>query len=263
MPPTYDLLQQSRLWRQFALGHVNWNFVVTTPLAGAVHGALAAAAWRMRSRPEVFALGVGVSVLGLVAMVIAGALQSVLLPRTVLWLWLPLAVLVGCAAGSFAWRTWPPRVAAVAALGLAAATTFAFLEDRPVQRPWPHVIRELNTRVGRDDRVLVLDPEVGCLLERYADGNLRAALRARIEPGPRPRFRGQRLDIGCNQLPAVAPESIARLAHGTDWVLTGDDTQRRELEALLRGDPTLQVTEQIVQGGRTHATRVRQRPASS
>ena len=261
MPPTFQLSTQSLVWRHVALGQIYWPVTVAWLLAGAVYTAIVAAAWRVRDRPEVLALGAVLPLVGVLALIGAGMLQPVLMARTALWLWVPFAVLVGCAASRFTWRTWPPRAVAAAVLGIAVATTLAYLDDRPMQRPWPDVIDELGTRVGRHDRVLMLDPELGCLLQRYADATLRGTPRARIEPGPRPRFRGQRLDIGCNRLPAVGAESIARQDPGADWVLTGDDQQRREFEALLRRDPSLQATERIVRGGRTMATRVRQRPA--
>jgi hypothetical protein len=261
MPPTFHLSTQSLVWRHVALGQIYWPMTIAWSLAGAVYLSILAAAWRMRARPEVLAVGAAVPLVGTLTLIAAGALQSVLMARTALWLWVPFAVLVGCAASTLSWRRWPPRIAAVAVLGLAAATTLAYLDDRPMQRPWPGVIDELGTRIGRDDRVLVLDPELGCLLERYAQGSLRTAPRGRIEPGPRPRFRGQRLDITCNRLVPVAPVTLARESLGADWVLTGDDTQRRELDALLRREPLLQATERIMRGGRPLATRVRLRPA--
>jgi hypothetical protein len=261
MPPTYDVVQQSRLWRWFALGQVSWSFGLSVPTALAVHAAFAVAAWRMRARPAVLAIGVGVSVLGLGAMMIAGALQSVLLPRTVLWLWLPLAVLVGCAAA----RVERPGVrSALVALGFVAvfaATTIEYLDERDSQRPWVGVLAELGERIVPGDRIVMLDPEIGCLLDRYAAGPLREAPRGRLELGEAQRFRsGQRLDIGCNRLPEVGPASLEPPA--ATWVLTADTLQRADLDAALaNGSNGGLVSDTILRGGRVFATRIAPAPA--
>jgi mannosyltransferase len=256
MPPTFDLVLQSRLWRSFALGHATWNFMLSIPAALAVFGAFALAAWRMRSRPEVLAIGVGVPLIGVTMMLIAGVMQSVLLPRTVSWLWLPLAILVGCAAAGLDRRAVWPRVAALGFAALFAATSFEYVREREAQRPWVGVLAELGDRIGAGERIVMLDPEVGCLLTRYASGRLRDAPRGRLELGEAQQFRsGQRLDIGCNRLPELGPESLAPPA--STWVLTGDSLQRSDLDRVLaRGVCGASVSGTIVRLGLVFATRI-------
>jgi hypothetical protein len=255
MPSTFDVVEQSRLWRCFALGQTYWSFGLSMPMALMVHAAFAAAAWRMRLRPEVLAIGVGASVLGIAAMLIAGTVQSVLLPRTVSWLWLPLAVLVGCAAASVDRRAVGPRAVAIGFVALFAATTVLNVQQRSAERPWSEVLAELSQRTLPGDAVVMLDPEIGCLLDRYAAGALRNAPRGRLELGDSQRFRsGQRLDIGCNVLPVVTADAFG--SSGSTWVLTGDMAQRTDLDAVLAvGTNAARVSDTIVRGGRVMATR--------
>ena len=256
MPPTFDLVLQSRLWRSFALGHTTWSFMLSIPAALAVFGAFALAAWRMRSRPEVLAIGVGVPVLGVTLMLMAGVLQSVLLPRTVSWLWLPLAVMVGCAAASLDRRALWPRAAGFGFAVLFAATSIAYLSERESQRPWFGVLAELGDRIRAGERIAVLDPEVGCLLARYATGPLRDAPRGRLELGDAQLFRsGQRLDIGCNQLSELGPERLA--APAATWVLTGDALQRSDLDRFVARERCgVSVADTVARDGIVLATRL-------
>ncbi|MFZ4758881.1 MAG: hypothetical protein ACOYLX_12020, partial [Burkholderiaceae bacterium] len=261
MPSTFDLRQQSYLWRMFALGQMYWSTVLSLPLALAVHGTFALAAWRMRSSREVLAISVGVSAIGVVSMLMAGALQSVLLPRTVLWLWLPMTVLVGCAAATVNRRAAWPWMLAVGFTVLFAATSYDYVRLRESQRPWVGVLSELGDRIKSGDRIVMLDPEIGCLLDRYAVGPLREAPRGRLELGEAQRFRsGQRLDIGCNRLPEVGPVSFEPPA--ATWVLTADTLQRADLDdVLVNGSNGGIVSDTIERGGRVFATRIAPPPA--
>lgn len=260
MPPTFVLMGQVWLWRSFVLGHVPWPFLPSLPAVLVFYGLFAAAAWQMRARPEVLAIGVGISVLGVTMMLMAGLMQSVLLPRTVSWLWLPLAIMVGCAASTLDWRTLWARLAALGVAMLFAATSIGYANDRESQRPWSGVLVELGDRIKAGERVAMLDPELGCLLARYATGTLRDAPRGRLELGMAQQFRsGQRLDIGCNRIPELGPERLAPPA--STWVLTGDDLQRSDLERVMaRGVCGASVTDTITRGGHVFATRVSPRP---
>ncbi len=256
MPKTFHASTQSTVWRHLALGQIYWSLGASWAAAAAIYAPVAAAAWRIRRHPEIVAVTVFVPIAGTLLMVIAGVMQSVMMPRTALWLWVPFAILVGCAASVLDWRAWRLRVAAAALVVLFAATTLAYLDDRPTQRPWPVAIAELSKRIGPNDRVLMFDPELGCLLDRYAAGVLAKVPRMRLELGPKPRFRGQRLPLECNQVPVAPAAGIARTMTGSDWILTGDDTQRRELDALLRSDPALRVVERFGKGGRMLVNRL-------
>jgi hypothetical protein len=121
------------------------------------------------------------------------------------------------------------------------------------------VLAELGERIGPGERIVMLDPEVGCLLERYATGPLREAPRGRLELGDTQRFRsGQRLDIGCNRLPEVTPSSLGPPA--STWVLTADALQRLDLDAVLLANGSTDA-DTIVRGGRVFATRIAPPPA--
>jgi hypothetical protein len=123
------------------------------------------------------------------------------------------------------------------------------------------VLAELGERIVPGDRIVMLDPEIGCLLDRYAVGPLREAPRGRLELGEAQRFRsGQRLDIGCNRLPEVGLVSLEPPA--ATWVLTADTLQRADLDAVLaNGSHGGLVSDTILRAGRVFATRIAPPPA--
>lgn len=269
IPSSFDPRHLLLVGRHLVLGQIYWNTLLLTLLAAAVYVGLAVLAWRCRARTEVIAIGVVLPVVGFLALWVAGMSQPILMARTVLWLWVPLAVLVGCAAADLDWRRPVPRAAAVAAVLLAAATTVGYLEDRPHQRPWHAALVALEARIQPGDGVLLLDSEVGCVLDRYAGPALRAAPRARLHLGRFQRFwSGQRLNLGCNDLPLVGASAIGHLNGSADWVLTGDERQRNDLARLLEHERgRLEVVDRIVIGRYPAATRIvdlsRQPPGSS
>lgn len=258
IPSSFDLRHLAMVARHLVLGQIYWNVVLATLLAALVYAGLAAAAWRMRVRSEVVAIGAVLPLAGFGVLWLAGASQPILMSRTVLWAWVPLAVLVGCAAAALDWRRAAPRAGAAAVLALSAATTAGYLADRPYQRPWRAALVELESRIKPGDGVLLLDSEVGCLVDRYAGPSLRAAPRARLHLGQFQRFwSGQRLNLGCNDLPLVGASAVGRLNGGADWVLTGDERQRNDLERLLeRERGRLRAIERIVIGRHPAATRI-------
>ena len=234
IPSSFDPGAVSWVARQFVLGQISGPMPVTVGLGMAVYAGLAAAAWRVRDRVEVLAVGVVLPVVGGFAVWIAGVGQAILMPRTLLWAWVPLAVLVGCAAVRLDWRRTAPRVLATAVLLLSGATLAAWLAQRDVQRPWRTALLELETRIRPGDRVLMLDPEIGCLVERYAGPAVRAAQRARLSLGEHQTFwSGQRIDLGCNALPVVTADGVGARPGAADWLLTGDARQRADAAGLV------------------------------
>lgn len=258
IPSSFDLQHLSMVVRHLVLGQIYWNGALTTLLALGVYAALAAAAWRVRAHAEVVAVGAVLPLVGFFAVWLAGLSQPILMSRTVLWTWVPLAVLAGCAAAGLDWRRSAPRVGLAAAVLLSAATTAGYLADRPYQRPWRAALLELESRIKPGDGVLLLDSEVGCLVDRYAGPTLRAAPRARLHLGQFQRFwSGQRLNLGCNDLPLVGASAVGRLNGGADWVLTGDERQRNDLDRLLeRERGRLRAIERIIIGRYPAATRI-------
>lgn len=258
IPSSFDPRHLAMVGRHLVLGQIYWDTLLMTLLAAVVYVGLAALAWRCRARSEVVAIGVVLPLVGFVALWVAGMSQPILMARTVLWLWVPFAVLAGCAAAGLDWRRPAPRAAAVAAVLLAAATTAGYLEDRPHQRPWHAALVELEARIKPGDGVLLLDSEVGCVLDRYAGPALNAAPQARLHLGRFQTFwSGQRLNLGCNDLPLVGASAIGHLNGAADWVLTGDERQRNDLERLLaRERGRLEVLDRIVIGRYPTATRI-------
>lgn len=268
IPSSFDPRHLALVARHLVLGQIYWSTPLMLALAAAVYAGLAVLAWRCRERTEVIAIGAVLPVVGFLALWFAGASQPILMARTVLWLWVPLAVLVGCAAAGLDWRRPAPWAAAVAVVLLAGASTTGYLQDRPHQRPWHAALVELESRIKPGDGVLLLDSEVGCVVDRYAGPALREAPRARLHLGQFQRFwSGQRLNLGCNDLPLVGASAIGHLNGSADWVLTGDERQRNDLERLLAHERgRLEVVERIVIGRYPTATRIvdlRRRPAGS
>jgi len=258
IPSTLDPVILSSVLRQLVIGQIYWGIEVSGPLAAAAYAAVALAAWRMRRLAEVMAVGAVVALAGLVVQLLAGLVQPVMLPRTVMWLWAPLAILLGCGATALDWRRPWPWLGALGFVMMFAVTGYSYFGSRPEHRPWHAVIAELQRRIEPGDRILVFDKEVGCIVDHYAAGRLLTTPRARIERGSARRFwSGQRLDLGCNRLDSLPPTTLGRHFSGADWVLTGDTRQRADLAGLLGESPdTLLVTARIERDGRVHASRV-------
>lgn len=258
IPSSFDPGVVSWVARQFVLGQVTGPMPVTVGLALAVYAGLAAAAWRLRDRAEVFAIGVVLPLVGGFAVWVAGLGQAILMPRTLLWAWVPLAVLVGCAAARLDARRPASRAIAFAALLLSAATLAAWLAQRDVQRPWRAALHELETRIRPGDRVLLLDPEIGCVIERYAGPAVRAAPRARLSLGEHQTFwSGQRIDLGCNALPVATAQEVGVRPGAADWLLTGDARQRADAAGLVAREATrLRADAGIAVGAVPAATRL-------
>ena len=259
IPSSLDPVTLSRVARQLVLGQMHWGYRVSGPIAALLYAVIVASAWRSRGHPGIVSVGVVLPAVGALALVAADVVQPVLLHRTALWLLLPASILVGCAAARADWRSVPLRVVSIALLVAIAASSGAYLESRPSQRPWSDVLRELGARLEPGDRIVFLDPEVACVHHHYATGALRDAPGLWLNAGPQRRFRNpQRLDLGCNRPTPIGPADLGTGA-GRDWVLTGDDGQRADLDDVLRAsDGRLQAVpgSRIERGGRTHATQV-------
>ncbi len=258
IPSSLDLRVLSQVVRQWALGTLPWSYPYSAPLAGLVFAVLASGAWRLRKRADVTAIGGVMGLAGALLLVLAGLVQSVLLTRTALWLWVPMAILLGCAIVTVDWRNpwrWP---VAAALLGVFFSTNLAYVGGRAEQRPWRNSILMIAERARPGDRILVIDPEVACVLDHYAEGLLRTMPRARLELGREQRFRSrQRLDIVCNHLSSVELPAVAIMPAAGDWILTDGEQQRADLVALLqRTTGWLRTTDVIKGAGQVQATRV-------
>lgn len=232
IPSSFDPHYVSWVLREWVIGQVAWPALASVPVAAGVFAAIGAAAVTVRDRIEVIALGVVFPVAGGLALWAAGVNQAILMNRTLLWTWIPVAVLVGCAAIRLGRG---PRLAAGAvALAISASTTAAWVARHDLQRPWHAALRELETRIRPGDRLLLLDPEVGCLVERYAGPAVREARRVRLRlPTHPPPGTGQRIALGCNELPEVGLADLGSARPAGDWLLTGDDRQRRDARARV------------------------------
>jgi hypothetical protein len=258
IPSSFDPRYVSHVVRQLVLGQVVWPGAVTVPLALAVYAGLAAAAWRLRDRADVIAIGVVLPLAGGLALWLAGAIQPILMARTLLWTWVPLSVLVGCVAVRLDGRRPMPRLIAIAALLLSAATLAGLLAQRDVQRPWHAALQALEAAIRPGDRLLLLDPEIGCVVDRYGGPALRAAPRAQLRMGAHQTFwSGQRIDIGCNALPSATEAEIGTRPGVADWVLIGDGRQADDVSRMLTHERArLRADGGITVGGRSSAVRI-------
>ena len=237
--PSPDLKWVLGVTRSLAIGEFSWNTVMTK-LAGCTAVALVTwSAWRLRARRLTLAVGLVLPVLGLGGLWAASLLQPVLMPRTALWLVVPLCVLVGCGVSTLQWRG--PRFGMLVALMVAvfAAMSIINMNNRNNDRPWPRFFAQMAADARPGDEVVAVDKEVLCVLDYYAAGEVqRSARRWQLERGPGQAYRShQRIPLGCNEVAQLPVEQLpARLPHGAGlWLLAGDDLQREDIEAVLRG----------------------------
>ncbi|MEI7445057.1 MAG: glycosyltransferase family 39 protein [Burkholderiales bacterium] len=232
IPSSFDPHYVSWVLREWVIGQVAWPAVASVPVAVGVFAAIAAAAAKVRDRVEVIAVGAVLPAVGAFALWIAGVNQAILMHRTLLWTWIPVAVLLGCAAVRLGRR--PLLAAGAVALAISASTTATWIARHDLQRPWHAALRELEAKVRPGDRLLLLDPEVGCLVARYAGPAVREAPRVRLRlPTHPPPDTGQRIALGCNELPEVGLADVGSASPAGDWLLTGDDRQRRDARARV------------------------------
>lgn len=263
IPSTLDHRVLSQVVRQWALGSLPWGYELAGPLTGLMFAVFAVSAWRLRGNAALIALCVVMPATGALLLVLAGIIQPVLLTRTALWLWIPMAMLLGCAALSLEWRghRWRwliPVVLVVFFLG----TSAAYLTARAAQRPWSASFSALAERSRPGDRILVFDGELACVFDHYAEGKISTLPRFRIDLGREQRFRsGQRLNIVCNRLAVIDATAVAPVPGSGDWVLTDGDQQRADLTTLIRrsGEP-LQITDTVIWAGQARASRIVRTP---
>lgn len=258
IPKTLDLVNLSQIARHWALGAVYWESEISGPLALLVFVPIALSAWRFWRNPLMTAIGVAMPVTGIAVLLVAGTVQPVLLPRTALWLWVPTVVALGCCAAAVDWRHWGWRVAAGAIVSVSLVTGVTYTTLRKGQRPWHATIVKLSEQTRPGDRILVIDPEVACVLDHYAPAALRALPRLRLDLGSSQQFRsGQRLDIGCNRLAVVKAADVGSASERGDWIVVDAFLQRRDLANFLRDfSATVRSAETLHVSGQAHAARV-------
>lgn len=259
IPSALDFSVVFLVVRQWTLGMQWWSLKISGPLTAVILAIIIGCLWRQRRFVEQAALGWVMTSVGAVLLITAAIIQSVLLPRTVLWLWLPIAIVIGCAVASIRWQEhkWPRLLAGVFVLIL-AGSCLKYVQSRPAERPWYNTMRALEERVQPGERLLFIDPEIACVLDQYAGKKLAALPRLRVDLGRVQRFRsGQRLNIICNQMPVIEASEVAAPGVLADWIFNDGSQQRTDLNNLLqRVNPALRSTESVRQVGQAQATRV-------
>ncbi len=258
IPSSFSPIVLSRLVREIMLGSHYWGLTYAWPMVALIVASLVFSAYRVRRQAAVMSIGVVMAVTGATFLVLAALVQPILLSRTALWLWIPLAILLGCAAVTLQWQSPAIRIASAAWVTICLFTSWDYVNGRAEQRPWSNSIVDIAQRARAGDRILVIDPEVACLLDHYAQGALRSLPRLRLELGPGQRFRSrQRLDLLCNRLAPIEVAQVAPAGDSGDWILTDGPWQRGDLADLLdRARDTLRVTDMILGAGQVQATRV-------
>lgn len=259
IPSALDAGVVLQVVRQWTLGMQWWSLKISGTLTAIVLSVLMACVWWQRSRVEQVALGLIMTGVGATLLVVAGVIQSVLLPRTALWLWLPMALVTGSAVASINWRmgVWKRLLAAVF-VALLVGCCLLYVRARPAERPWYNTLQALEARVQPGERLVFIDPEIACVLDQYAGKKLASLPRVRLDLGRVQRFRsGQRLNIVCNQMPVIAPSDVAAQGVLADWIFNDGVQQRSDLNNLLQRDnTTLKSTESVRRIGQAQATRV-------
>ena len=258
IPSSFDPVALSRLVREVTLGSHYWGIKYAWPMVALIGGALAYSMWRVRRQAQMVAICVVMPLTGALLLVLAALIQPILLSRTALWLWIPFATLFGCVAVALEWKRLWPKVGAAVLAGIFLFTSLDYLGGRAEQRPWSNTMVDISKRALPGDRVLVIDPEVACVLDHYAQGPLHDLPRLRLEVGPNQRYRSrQRLNIVCNNLQEIELPGVGKGRSGGDWILTDGPWQRADLTAILastRG--ILRVTDIIKGAGQVQATRL-------
>lgn len=257
IPSSLDQGKLFMLAQQWVLGSVWWQPWISVPLTVPVFALLAAGAWHMRRRADVTAVCTVLALTGAAVLVLAGLIQSVLMPRTALWLWVPMAILSGCAVVTIGWQSLWRRGLMLALVALFLVTGLLYVAGRAKQRPWRDTIVALAERVKPGDRILVIDPELACMVDHYAVGPLREIPRLRLRTFDN-RFQiVQRLDIVCNRLPIVDEPQIAPMPGAGDWIMTDGGWHSTTLELLLqRSEGRLRIDETVRRAGQGQLTRL-------
>jgi uncharacterized membrane protein len=247
--------------RSLTVGEHSWSTVLVKFVGACVVGLIAWSGWRLRRRPVALTVGLVLPVLGFASLWAVSMLQPILMPRTALWLVVPLCVLAGAGLATVRWRGfgfWAPAVVIVLAFVLASVTN---VNGRTRDRPWSGFFRQLAEEMQPADEVVAVDPEVLCVLDYYATTDAqRNGTKWRLERGPAQAYRSrQRIPLGCNEVPALSVEDLStRLDQGTVfWLLSG---QRVDVEAALQALGTsVSVTRRYAWRDKTFVWRITRR----
>jgi hypothetical protein len=246
--------------RALFVGMHTYGVPTTKLLAAITSGLLAWSAWRMRSRMDVLTIGVATPLIGLALLFGVSFVQPILLPRTALWLIVPMCMLAGAALADVRWRSVWARSSACIVTVLAVHMCIADIDGRTYWRPWPEVVAQHTRNYRAGDVFVAVDPETLCVFDFYATGPLRSAARRILDRGSGQQWRsGQRIAIRCNEAPAIGSDGIARtIAGGAGvWLIGWDPLQTPDVDAVVAElADSSQVTERIVMDGRTIALRL-------
>ncbi|HVL56921.1 MAG TPA: glycosyltransferase family 39 protein [Burkholderiaceae bacterium] len=248
----------------------SWLAYLTSSLAAGVYGAgssvalplfgaavLIGSAWHCARQPIAATVAVLLPAFGFAALFVASLLQPVMLPRTLVWLLVPVCVLIGCAIGRWSWRHRSGWLLAIPLCIAFGQSTVENLRDRATERWWPGVIREQAAHGQPQDQVVAVDPEMLCVYDYYGSAAFAPGARwvLRHDPDRHP----QRIDLGCNRTAQIDAAAIAqRLAAGAGvWLITRDTREREVVDAVLRSLPaTHRVTRVIERDGQRVAVRI-------
>lgn len=265
IPSPVDPRSLFGVFRSLAVGENVWNTVTSWLVGITTVAVIGWSAWRLRRRPAPLFIGFSLPVTGFALLWSVSLAQSVLLPRTALWVAIPLCLLVGCAFSTIRANAPPLRLAAGAlATGLILMLSLMSvinLNARNGDRPWARFIEAFQSEVTPEDEVVAVDPELLCVLDAYADTGLRSASWSVLDRGSAAIFRSrQRIGLGCNERPGRSVGDLMDLigAGRRVWVLAGDDRQRRDVEAMLEMLPTsVRAQPRLEWRGRTHVWQLR------
>ncbi|HVL56922.1 MAG TPA: glycosyltransferase family 39 protein [Burkholderiaceae bacterium] len=257
IPKPTEIEWLSYVLRTLATGLHN---VGATGVAAAIAAAvLGWAVWKMRDRPLVAIVGVVLPLFGLAALFVVSLIQPVLMPRTAMWLTVPLCVTVGAALAALSWQRPAPWVASAALVVMMTHLCIESMDVRAAQRWWPAVIEAQAREMRPGDEVVAIDdPEVLCVVDYYAAPPLRAANRWILRTDERYR-PPQRIELGCNTAPRIDVSTLeSRLSQGRGiWLLAVDRRQHVRIEALLRTLPkSVRIARRIERDGRIAALRL-------
>ena len=262
--PWPDVKWAFSVLRSLAVGEHSWNTALTKVVGVGSIGLIAWSSWRLRKQVAVLVLGVVLPVLGFACLWGVSLVQPVMMPRTALWMVVPLCVLTGCGLATIQWRgfrSWAPIMTIAAALALMSAIN---MNGRTEDRPWPRFFARLAQEAQPLDEVVAGDREVLCVLAYYTTTDApRNGKQWQLERGPDQRYRSrQRIPLGCNEVEPITIENLSgRLARGTVvWLLAGDDLQRYDVEAVIQAlGPEVTVTTRYEWRGKTLVWRVARR----
>jgi hypothetical protein len=243
--PSPDLNWVLVVARSLAVGEGTWNTALTGLVGGMTVGLIAWSTWRVRARPLVLVVGLVLPALGFACLAAVSLLQPVLMPRTILWMVVPLCVLVGCGVSTVAWQGFRFGIL-VASIVLPISLMGAVnVDSRTQDRPWSRFPAQLAHEAHATDEVVAVDKEVLCVLDYYRAMEPERK-RWRLERGPGQSYRShQRIPLGCNEAEQLSVEHLSsRLAQGIGvWLLAGDHLQQMDVEAVLEAlGPSVKAT---------------------